>query len=114
MQTAKTIKHQSKNKLGMIKRTMQTTVQFDDWRWFFVTASVILGLTFIPIYVGYLAQTPAQNFAGVVYDRQDFEVHKATMVQGAQGHLTYRLMFTTEQGSEKAVKGFYLLLGRLA
>ena len=113
MQTAKTIKHQSKNKLGMIKRTMQTAVQFDDWRWFFVTASVILGLTFIPIYVGYLAQTPAQNFAGVVYDRQDFEVHKATMVQGAQGHLTYRFMFSTEQGSEIAVKGFYLLLGRL-
>ena len=114
MQTLKTIKRQSLHKLGVVKRTLQTAVQFDDWRWFFVTASVILVLTLIPIYAGYLAQTPAQNFAGVVYDRQDFEVHKATMVQGAQGHLTYSLMFTTEQGSAKAVKGFYLLLGRLA
>ncbi len=114
MQTVKTIKRQLRHKLGVIKGIIQPAVQFEDWRWFFVTATVILGLTLIPIYAGYLAQTPAQNFAGVVYDRQDFEVHKATMVQGAQGHLTYRFMFSTEQGSEKAVKGFYLLLGRLA
>jgi len=84
-----------------------------EWAWVLLASFSILVISSIPIWVGYLTQTPGRVFIGTFYDQQDYAVHLTMMQAGIQGDWAYSLHFTAEPHQAVYIRLFYIALGHL-
>ncbi len=83
-------------------------------RWLVVFILVVILLTTLPYFIGYLRQTPDWRFSGLFFSITDSNSYLAKMLRGASGDWLFRTPYTTYP--QRGVLAFlpYLLLGKLS
>lgn len=85
-----------------------------DRTWAVSVSLLALGLGLTPYLAGYALAPPDVEFGGLVMNIEDSHSYLAKMLQGAQGHLLYRIPYTAEQHEPAFVGGFYFFWGWVA
>jgi hypothetical protein len=83
-------------------------------RWLLGFTLVVILLTTLPYFMGYLRQTPDLHFSGFFFSITDSNSYLAKMLRGASGDWLFRTPYTTFP--QKGVLTFlpYLMLGKLS
>ncbi len=84
-----------------------------EWRWVLAASVLVLLLSTIPYLAGYLSETADLRFGGAVFDRQDYNVHLASIHTGLRGDWQYPLLHTSENVSPAYIKSFYIVVGQI-
>ena len=82
-----------------------------SWRWFVGVSVLLVGLTAVPILLGYSQTPPNRVYTGLVMNPEDSQSYLAKMRQGAAGAWSYTVPFTPEPHEPVFVGMFYLVLG---
>jgi len=85
----------------------------DEWRWVGGVALLVMLLSTVPYVAGYLGENADWKFGGAVFDRQDYNVHLASMHAGARGEWQYAMLHTSEPVPPAYIKSFYIAVGQL-
>ncbi len=85
-----------------------------SWHWFVGVSVLLVGLTAVPILLGYSQTPPNRVYTGLVMNPEDSQSYLAKMRQGAAGSWLYTVPFTPEPHEPAFVGAFYLALGHVA
>lgn len=85
----------------------------DEWRWVGGVALLVMLLSTVPYVAGYLGENADWKFGGAVFDRQDYNVHLASMHAGARGEWQFPMLHTSEPIPPVFLKTLYILVGHL-
>lgn len=89
-------------------------IENTEWRWVFVTGTILLALLLAPFLWAYAAGVPESHFMGVLVNPIDGASYQAKMQQGVAGSWLFRLPYTPEVHDGVFLYTFYLGLGHLA
>ena len=84
-----------------------------EWVWAILASVLVVLLSTIPYVVGYISENAEWKFGGAVFDRQDYNVHLASIQTGLRGEWMYPLLHTPENVSPAFIKTFYIFVGQL-
>lgn len=82
-----------------------------QWHWFVAVSLLLVGLTAVPLILGYSQTPPSRVYTGLVMNPDDSQSYLAKMRQGAAGAWGYTVPFTPEPHEPAFVGVFYLALG---
>jgi hypothetical protein len=89
-------------------------VENEEWRWVFITSSLLLVMISMPFVWAYAAAVPNRHFIGVLVNYQDGMTYLAKMMQGYEGNWLLHLTYTPDPHRGVFLYTFYLALGQLA
>jgi hypothetical protein len=93
---------------------MRGRVSRTEWRWVIIWIVVVLFVTSIPYFVGWLRSTPDKVFGGFAFAIEDGYSYLSKMKQGADGLWLFQLPYTSEAHTPTIFYLFYLLLGKVS
>jgi hypothetical protein len=85
-----------------------------EWRWVFISSSLLLVLILLPYLYAYGAAVPYHRFGGFLVNPIDGNSYLAKMYQGAEGSWEFRLLYSPDPRNGVFLFTFYLFLGRVA
>lgn len=84
-----------------------------EWCWTLGASLLILLFSTLPYLAGYVSETTEWRFGGAVFDRQDYNVHLASIQMGLRGEWQYRMLYTLEEMPPASIKLFYVFIGQV-
>lgn len=94
-------------------QTRRVLIARAEWYWALGVSVLILLFSTLPYLAGYASETTEWRFGGAVFDRQDYNVHLASIQIGLRGEWQYRMLYTSEEMPPASIKLFYVFLGQV-
>lgn len=93
--------------------TRRVLIARAEWYWALGASVLILLFSSLPYLAGYASETTEWRFGGAVFDRQDYNVHLASIQVGLRGEWQYRMLYTSEEMPPASIKLFYVFIGQV-